>query len=444
MDILALLQCLQPELTATTVRRFSRIAQALLSMTGRVTMLGISRWAGHGGSYRTVQRFFSSALPWAALLWAFFRQHLLCPQAVYLLAGDEVVITKAGRHTHGLDRFFASLYGQPVRGLAFFALSLVSVQERHAFPVRFEQIVRSEAEKAALQAKKQRRASGERRRPGRPKGRKNGAAVQLSSELMRIQALIGAGLKQMTGVLRLKYLALDGHFGNSKALHMARQCELHLISKLRHDAALYLPYDGPQAKQGARRKYGPRLDGRQIPDRHLKQTRLDGQVQTCLYQAQLLHKEFAQPLNVVILVKTNLHTQARAQVLLFSSDLDLPYDTLIDYYSLRFQIEFNFRDAKQYWGLEDFMNVTSTAVTNAANLSLFMVNLSYRLLRDLRQRDPACSLLDLKACWRGHSYVAETIKLLPQKPEPNLLARIFTTVAGLGRIHTAQPAFNPA
>jgi len=40
-------------------------------------------------------------------------------------------------------------------------------------------------------------------------------------------------------------------------------------------------------------------------------------------------------------------------VLLFSDDLTLASETLIDYYSLRFQIEFNFRDAKQYWGLED-------------------------------------------------------------------------------------------
>ena len=44
------------------------------------------------------------------------------------LAGDEVVVTKAGKATHGLDRFFASLYGKPVPGLAFFALALVSVQ----------------------------------------------------------------------------------------------------------------------------------------------------------------------------------------------------------------------------------------------------------------------------------------------------------------------------
>ena len=156
----------------------------------------------------------------------------------------------------------------------------------------------------------------------------------------------------------------------------------------------------------------------------------------------MLHKEVAQPLNVVLLVKTNLHTQARAHGSLFSSDLELAYDTLRDDYSLRFQIECNFRDAKQYWGLEDLMNSTATAVTNAANLSLFRVNLSYRLLRDLRQRAPEYSILDLKAFCRGYRYGEETITMLPQKPEPVLLAQIFTTVACLGRIHAVQPYFS--
>ena len=62
---------------------------------------------------------------------------------------------------------------------------------------------------------------------------------------------------------------------------------------------------------------------------------------------------------------------ARAHVILFSSDLTLSYDMVIDYYGLRFQIEVTFRDAKQYWGLEDFLNVTAIGVTNAANLALF-------------------------------------------------------------------------
>jgi hypothetical protein len=51
-------------------------------MTGRITMLGLSRWTGPGGSYRTVQRFCSTVIPWAMLFWVFFRQHVYCPQDV--------------------------------------------------------------------------------------------------------------------------------------------------------------------------------------------------------------------------------------------------------------------------------------------------------------------------------------------------------------------------
>ena len=90
MDIVALFQCLQPHGTTTTLRQCSRIAWAMLVMTGRVTMLGISRWAGKGGSYRTVQRFFATVIPWATLLWVFFRHHVYRPGEGYLLVGDEV------------------------------------------------------------------------------------------------------------------------------------------------------------------------------------------------------------------------------------------------------------------------------------------------------------------------------------------------------------------
>ena len=60
-------------------------------------------------------------------------------------------------------------------------------------------------------------------------------------------------------------------------------------------------------------------------------------------------------------------------------------------------LEFNFRDAKQYWGLEDFMNVKERPVYNSANLALFMVNLSHALLRPMRAQWPAFSVNDLKA-----------------------------------------------
>ncbi|WP_414572318.1 transposase [Nostoc sp. CCY 9925] len=59
-DILSLLQCLLPQINATTMRQLNQIIIAMLAMSGRVTMLGIARWTGESGSYRTMGRFFST------------------------------------------------------------------------------------------------------------------------------------------------------------------------------------------------------------------------------------------------------------------------------------------------------------------------------------------------------------------------------------------------
>lgn len=438
--ILPFLLCLHPEMTMTTIRQFSLIALALLALTGRVTMRGIARWTGQGGSYRTVQRFFATVIPWATLFWLFFRTHLLREDDVYLLAGDETVVTKAGKHTYGLDRFFASLYDKCVPSLAFFTLSLISTHQRRSFPIAVEQVVRSAEEKAAARAKAAAKTQAK-RKPGRPKGSTTKAktSVELPAELARIQTLLLQLLARIGKAIKLTYLVLDGHFGNNSALQMVLHCKLHLISKLRCDSALYLPYDGPYAGHGPKRIYGNKLDVQALPQRFLEQTTVEQGIETCIFQLAARHKTVAQALNVVIVVKTNLKTQAKAHVILFSSDLALAYDKLLDYYCLRFQLEFNFRDAKQYWGLEDFMTISPTAVTNAANLSLFMVNLVERLLQDIRPRDPLFSVLDLKAQCRGAKYVEETIKLLPERPEPVLVERIFSKIVGIGRIH-APPA----
>jgi hypothetical protein len=44
------------------------------------------------------------------------------------------------------------------------------------------------------------------------------------------------------------------------------------------------------------------------------------------------HKCFAEPLNIELVVKTNLRTGATAHVVLFSSDRELTDDRLVHYY----------------------------------------------------------------------------------------------------------------
>jgi putative transposase len=249
-----------------------------------------------------------------------------------------------------------------------------------------------------------------------------------------------AFLVVLRGVLSISYLVMDGHFGNYPSAWMVMQTGLHFVSKLRHDAALYEPFSGKYRGRGPHPKYGGKVDVHKTKKKYLKSKKKEDGIRTQIYQAPLFNKEFAFPINVVIVLKTNLSTKAQAHVILFSTDLELSYEKMIDYYTLRFQIEFNFRDAKQYWGLDDFMNVKEVAVTNAANLSFFMVNFSTILLQRFRQINPEFSILDLKSHYRGCRYVSETIKLLPQKPDGILLAEIFEHIARLGMVH---PVFEP-
>jgi putative transposase len=443
-DIILLLTCFDQCVDKTTVRQLNRIIVAMLTMTGRVTMLGISRWTEQGGSYRTVQRFFAKTLPWASMCWLFVRHHLLNPEHEYLLAGDETVVTKAGKQTHGLDRFFSSLYGKPVPGLAFFAFSLVSVQERRSYPLLVEQRVRSEEEKESARTKAKGKKCRKRKgKCGRPKGSKNKdkRQVEWTPELRFVQGLLQKVMKLVTGFCSVSYLVLDGHFGNNNVLQMVLQStSLHLVCKMRNNAALYFLYDGPQKQVGPRRRYGAKIDYQAIPDRYRVATYQAQKIQTDIYQATMLHKCFAAPLNVVILVKTNLTSGARGHVVLFSDDLTLAYDKLIDYYQLRFQIEFNFRDAKQFWGLEDFMNVKQIPVANAVCLSLFMVNLSHYLLQQMRQTDTDAGILDLKSFFCGRRYATETLNLLPKPPSSFISSHIIQLVATLGSIHRQSAA----
>ncbi len=403
-EILALLQNIAPLLEKTTFRQMSRVVYGMLVASGRITMLGLSRWTEKGGSYRTIQRFYHSVLPWNAIQWLFFRKRVLKPEDEYMVAGDEVVVSKAGKETYGLDHFFSGIQQRVIPSLSFFALSLVNIREERSYPMQAVQVVKRPEEKAASKAKAEARKTAEKKKRGRPQGSKNKTKKDegvLNAELLRIQKALKSLLETIGTSRNLKYVVLDGHFGNYPSAFMVKQANLDLISKMRSDVALYPAFEGEYSGSGRPAKYGEKINVRQLDPKYLKETSTEDHLRTNIYQGQFYNKEFAFILNVVVILKTQLKTGAQAHVVLFSTDLELAYDPIIKFYSLRFQIEFHFRDAKQYWGLEDFMNIREITVTNAANLSFFMVNLSYALLQPFRQHNPEYSILDLKSHYRG-------------------------------------------
>jgi putative transposase len=354
MDILALLQPIEESLSKTTLRQMKRVITAMLSITGRVTMLGLSRWTEQGGSYRTIQRFYGRVMPWMQIQWLFFRSQFLKSGQEYILAGDETVVSKAGKQTHGLDRFFSGIYQRVIPSIAFFALSLINIEEGHSYPIQMRQVIKMEEEKAAnrrkAEGRKERENSTKKRKRGRPKGSKNkqNQAEERNPELIRIQASLQSVLTTIGKTIVLKYIALDGHFGNYPSVKMVKELGLEIVSKMRSDASLFLKFTGKQNKRGRKRVYGEKLNYSTMPSHLLKASTIEGNLRTEIYQGKFLNKSFRYPLNVVIIIKTNLTNQKQAHVILFSTDLELDYERLIRFYSLRFQIEFNFRDAKQH------------------------------------------------------------------------------------------------
>jgi len=120
----------------------------------------------------------------------------------------------------------------------------------------------------------------------------------------------------------------------------------------------------------------------------------------------------------------------------------LGWEKLVKYYRLRFQIEFNFRAAKQHFGLEDFMTTTETGVETAANLAFLMVNLSGKLLKE--RAESCVGINDLKSQYRGEFYALSTLKLVAPKAESILIEKVKTAICQIGRIHRHKVSISSA
>jgi hypothetical protein len=333
---------------------------------------------------------------------------------------------------------YSSIHNKVIKSIMFLNISLIDVTNRKAYPLVMKQIVKESKEGCIKdKSKKVQSKPKKHNKAGRPKGskNKNKKDVELSPFLQFTKEAINKALTRINKDIDILYFVYDGAFGNNYAMQMIEQCHLKIISKLQRNSALHFLNEEEYKGVGTRRRYGTKIDYNNLPNTFLKQTQLDEKekIETKIYQMEMMHHKFYENLNIVIIHKRNIKTNKVAHIILFSSDLNLEYEKIIDYYSLRFQIEFVFRDAKQYWGLEDFMNIKETAVNNWANLSIFMVNFSHGLRKDTTKKE--MSVLDLKAHYHGAKYVKEVFKLLPNFDNEYLIKRVFCQISNLGAIN---------
>ena len=201
--------------------------------------------------------------------WLLIKSHLseTC-LGTWVLIGDEVVITKSGKETHGLGRFFSSIQNQAVPGLCFIDISLLHVESRQSYPLILEQLIKKKAQETAPKTAKKKG------KPGRPKGskNKNRTEVRLSAFQLQLQRCIQQALRLVGGTLKVGHFVYDGALGNNSGLQAVKQLKLHLVSKLRHDSKLYFPFAGEYSGKGKPQKYGEKLTLETLPEKSLRET----------------------------------------------------------------------------------------------------------------------------------------------------------------------------
>jgi putative transposase len=107
------------------------------------------------------------------------------------------------------------------------------------------------------------------------------------------------------------------------------------------------------------------------------------------------------------MIHTHQVTKKVSRNVLFTNDLTLQVLKVIQYYFLRFQIEFDFKDAKQFYGLSDFKNYKETQVTNAVNIAFTMTVIGKLVLEKykLKLGCPKMGIIDLKTVFRTQKCV---------------------------------------
>lgn len=280
---------------------------------------------------------------------------------------------------------------------------------------------------------------------GRPRGSKNKAyqaPESLSYQVLR-RALQGVCLLLNKCVLNknIKYLVLDGFYGHLHYLKLAQTQKLSLISKLKKNSHLILPYTGKQKPRGRPKKLGKKLDYQKLPASaklRLPQGHPLEDKYTQVWTLQVYAKKFKGALlKVVIIQRSHPKTNKVTQTILFSDDLNLDALQMIHYYGLRFQIEFDFRDAKQYFGLAHFKNYKKKQLTTAVNLAFTAKLVSQILLEKYKKelKVKELSILDIKALFKAQMYYEHLFNTSQNTSHDFLNQKDFLKLVKLESIH---------
>lgn len=334
----------------------------ILVVRGKVNFRNLSRYSDL--SEKTYSRQFAKAFDFVA----FHRQLIneaIGTQGARVVAFDPSFLAKAGKKTYGRDFFWNGAHQRAEKGLEVSVLSIVDLESNTGFTLSARQTAPT-AEQSPSSSPK--RKPVQRRKKSR-RTFKEEEETRIDLYLHHLRAVAPALLPAEN------HVAVDGYFAKQKWVAGVEKLGLHTLGKLRGDANMRFFYTGPKRArgQGRQKTYAGKVDWQDLQGFDF--VSCDEGIE--LYTQVLNHVSLKRTLRVVVVLDQRDPKHPR-YALLFSTDLRLEAQTIYRAYKARFQIEFIFRDAKQFTGLTDCQARDADRLHFHFNASLAALNLAKR------------------------------------------------------------------
>lgn len=363
-----------------------------VSVRGRLNFLNMARYGTY--SEKTYRTHFEEPFDFFT-----FNTHVIeqncSPHRI--IAGDCSFVPKSGKHTPHRGKFWNGCVSKALPGLEISALAVVDIETNMAFHLECEQT------------------------PG-----------NLPDEESRIDFYVSQVIARASALKELAdYFVYDGAAGKKKFVDgLVDNTDLHLVSKLRRDADLRYLYTGPPKEgPGRPKQYDGKINCKKIDTSRCDVCYEDDDM--IIYTAIVNSKSFKRNIRIAYVQ----HKESSDYVILFSTDVTLDGHLIYTYYKARFQIEFLFRDGKQYTGLTHCQARSENKLSFHFNTSLTSVSLAKaEFYAKAENRDKPFSMHDVNTAHFNTLFLDKIFTTLAFDPTSDHIAPLYQELIHFGKI----------
>ena len=312
--------------------------QLYMCIPGRINFLQMGRYGKFSEqTYRN--NFAKEGFDWTGFNMHLSEKVLTGSRKAYAI--DPSYIPKSGRFTPWIGKFWSGVAGAVKRGLEIMGIALIDVENRDSITIRAKQ----SPDSVTLDNIYQNLISWY-----------SGVLIHMKEELQRIT----------------RYVAADSYFAKDTFVKPMVENGYHVISRFRNDAVLFYPtLEGKTGKRGRPKVYDGKIDFRNLDLSRCKELDVDkGRAFSLAVYARSLK------MWVSLVVWYPDGDLTKGWKLYFSTDVNMSGKDVIETYRTRFQIEFCFRDAKQFAGLTQCQSTDIRKLDFNFNASLASINLA--------------------------------------------------------------------